>query len=39
MAKPINEMTPMQRQYHAIKERNQGSILVEHFIKVAQPEE
>ncbi len=27
MAKPINEMTPMQRQYHAIKERNQDCIL------------
>ena len=27
MAKPINEMTPMQRQYHSIKERNQDCIL------------
>jgi len=27
MAKPINEMTPMQRQYHEIKERNQDCIL------------
>ena len=27
MAKPINEMTPMQRQYHDIKERNQDCIL------------
>jgi len=27
MAKNINEMTPMQRQYHAIKERNRDSIL------------
>ena len=27
MAKSINEMTPMQRQYHAIKERNQDCIL------------
>ena len=27
MAKPANEMTPMQRQYHAIKERNQDCIL------------
>ena len=27
MAKSINEMTPMQRQYHAIKEQNQDSIL------------
>ena len=27
MAKPVNEMTPMQRQYHAIKERNQDSVL------------
>ena len=27
MAKPVNEMTPMQRQYHAIKERNQDSLL------------
>ena len=27
MAKPVNEMTPMQRQYHAIKERNQDCIL------------
>ena len=27
MAKPANEMTPMQRQYHAIKERNQDSLL------------
>ena len=27
MAKNINEMTPMQRQYHAIKERNQDSLL------------
>ena len=27
MAKPKNEMTPMQRQYHAIKERNQDCIL------------
>ena len=27
MAKPINEMTPMQRQYHAIKEQNQDCIL------------
>ena len=27
MAKPANELTPMQRQYHAIKERNQDSIL------------
>ena len=27
MAKPTNEMTPMQRQYHAIKERNQDCIL------------
>ena len=27
MAKPVNEMTPMQRQYHTIKERNQDSIL------------
>ena len=27
MAKPINELTPMQRQYHDIKERNQDCIL------------
>ena len=27
MAKPKNEMTPMQRQYHAIKEKNQDCIL------------
>ena len=27
MAKPMNEMTPMQRQYHAIKENNQDCIL------------
>ena len=27
MAKPANELTPMQRQYHAIKERNQDCIL------------
>ena len=27
MAKPANELTPMQRQYHTIKERNQDSIL------------
>ncbi len=27
MAKPTNEMTPMRRQYHEIKERNQDSIL------------
>ena len=27
MAKPVNEMTPMQRQYHAIKEQNQDCIL------------
>ena len=27
MAKPANELTPMQRQYRAIKERNQDSIL------------
>ena len=27
MAKPVNEMTPMQRQYHDIKERNQDCIL------------
>ena len=27
MAKPAKELTPMQRQYHAIKERNQDSIL------------
>ena len=27
MAKPANEMTPMRRQYHAIKERNQDSLL------------
>ena len=27
MAKNINEMTPMRRQYHAIKERNQDSLL------------
>ena len=27
MAKPINEMTPMQRQYHDIKERNRDCIL------------
>ena len=27
MAKPISEMTPMQRQYHDIKERNQDCIL------------
>ena len=27
MAKPTNELTPMQRQYHAIKERNQDCIL------------
>ena len=27
MAKPNNELTPMQRQYHAIKERNQDCIL------------
>ena len=27
MAKPINELTPMQRQYHAIKEKNQDCIL------------
>ena len=27
MAKPNNEMTPMRRQYHQIKERNQDSIL------------
>ena len=27
MAKPIHEMTPMQRQYHDIKERNQDCIL------------
>ncbi len=28
MAKPTNELTPMQRQYHAIKERNQDCILL-----------
>ena len=27
MAKPKSEMTPMQRQYHAIKEKNQDCIL------------
>ncbi len=27
MAKPVNELTPMQRQYHDIKERNQDCIL------------
>ena len=27
MAKPTNELTPMQRQYHAMKERNQDCIL------------
>ncbi len=27
MAKPANELTPMQRQYHAIKEHNQDCIL------------
>ena len=27
MAKPTNELTPMQRQYHAIKERNRDCIL------------
>ncbi len=27
MAKPVNELTPMQRQYHAIKEQNQDCIL------------
>ena len=27
MAKPANELTPMQRQYHEIKERNQDCIL------------
>ena len=27
MAKPVNEMTPMQRQYHDIKEKNQDCIL------------
>ncbi len=27
MAKPVNEMTPMQRQYYDIKERNQDCIL------------
>ena len=27
MAKPTNEMTPMRRQYHEIKERNKDSIL------------
>ena len=27
MAKPVNELTPMQRQYHSIKERNQDCIL------------
>ncbi len=27
MAKPVNELTPMQRQYHAIKEKNQDCIL------------
>ena len=27
MAKPVNEMTPMQRQYHDIKERNRDCIL------------
>ncbi len=27
MAKPANELTPMQRQYHAIKEQNQDCIL------------
>ncbi len=27
MAKPANELTPMQRQYHAIKEQNQNCIL------------
>ena len=27
MAKPVNEMTPMQRQYHAIKDRNKDCIL------------
>ena len=27
MAKPTNELTPMQRQYHTIKERNQDCIL------------
>jgi len=27
MAKPEKELTPMQRQYHAIKERNKDSIL------------
>ncbi len=27
MAKPVNELTPMQRQYHAIKENNQDCIL------------
>ena len=27
MAKPVNELTPMQRQYRAIKERNQDCIL------------
>ena len=27
MAKAVNELTPMQRQYHAIKERNQDCIL------------
>ncbi len=28
MAKPASELTPMQRQYHAIKERNQDCILL-----------
>ena len=27
MAKPTNELPPMQRQYHAIKEKNQDCIL------------
>ena len=27
MAKPVSELTPMQRQYHAIKEKNQDCIL------------
>ncbi len=27
MAKPVNELTPMQRQYHQIKEKNQDCIL------------
>ena len=27
MAKPVNELTPMQRQYHEIKSRNRDCIL------------